>query len=156
MRIATPGGATTLPTATPSMIVPFFEPRSLIAKPFGCGGEIAGGVEVHGLGVEPAGDRIGAAADRIEMFCRRRERRQGMLKRRTGEPPVAQRLAGRVLVVPVAGEDARAAHPHLADGAVAERRAIRGRDPNLRIGHRHSHRHHLAGLSSAAAGVGHR
>ena len=37
MRIATPGGATTLPTATPSMTVPFLEPRSVIAKPCGVG-----------------------------------------------------------------------------------------------------------------------
>ena len=36
-RIATPGGATTLPTATPSMTVPFLLPRSVIAKPANVG-----------------------------------------------------------------------------------------------------------------------
>src|SRR5262245_57000247 len=37
MRIATPGGATTFVTATPSITVPFFEPRSLIENPCGVG-----------------------------------------------------------------------------------------------------------------------
>ena len=35
IRSATPGGATTFCTATPSITVPFFEPRSVIAKPRG-------------------------------------------------------------------------------------------------------------------------
>jgi len=37
IRSAAPGGATTLPTATPSITVPFFEPRSVIENPAAVG-----------------------------------------------------------------------------------------------------------------------